>query len=459
MDQPQFNLTGVTLSTQEQTAILWENVKKSLYGQLPSSEYSLWIKPLECLDENKATLELSCPDRFFCAWVKEHYVDLINSCLSGLTDTPPAIRLTITERPEPVSGNNSGQLRLPGMPAVKSSIRSLHPRYTFDQFMVGESNMLARSACNAIAAADSTYGNCLFMTSGTGLGKSHLTQAVVHQVMNTSPATRMHYLTAQQFSAEMVKGIRTGAMEQFSRKYVHGCDLLLVEDVHTLTGKTKTQEELNNVLDYLIKSGKRVILTSAVRPRRLSDLDEDFRSRMTSGLVTDIEAPEYATRVSIIRHKATVNELSLTDEQLDFMADRLKGDVRRIESVIIGIKAKACLRGTPPDMELIREVLHGIVDDRLQLSGESIRELVGCQFNVSLEDLQSRSRKRSITFPRQVGMYLTRKYTEDSLADIGSLYNRDHSTVLHAIRVVTREVTSKTSIRKQVDILCKSLSN
>ena len=181
-------------------------------------------------------------------------------------------------------------------------IRSLNPRYTFDHFMVGESNPMARSACNAIASADSAFGNSLFLTSTTGLGKSHLTQAVVHQVMHNAPSTRMHYLTAQQFSAEMVKSIRENTMEQFSNRFIHSCDLLLVEDVHTLTGKTKTQEGLNNILDYLIKSGTRVVMTSAVAPHALSGLDGDFRSRMTSGLVTDIKAPEYKTRVAIIQN-------------------------------------------------------------------------------------------------------------------------------------------------------------
>ena len=317
--------------------------------------------------------------------------------------------------------------------------------------------MLARSACNAIASNDLTFGNCLFMNSGTGLGKSHLTQGVVHQVMNTSPATRMQYLTAQQFSAEMVKGIRTGTMEQFSKKFINGCDLLLVEDVHTLTGKTKTQEELNNVLDYLIKSGKRVILTSAVAPRRLNGMDEDFRSRMTSGLVTGIEAPEYKTRVSIIRHKAAVNKLKLSDELVDVLARHLSGDIRRTESAIIGIKAKSSLRATPPDMELVQEVLHGLVGRPRQLSGETIRDFVGCQFGVSVEELKSRSRKRAVTFPRQVAMFLTRKYTEESLANIGSRYNRDHSTVLHSIKVITRDMSRKTSSREQMEMLCTKL--
>jgi chromosomal replication initiator protein len=170
-------------------------------------------------------------------------------------------------------------------------LRSLHPGYTFDQFMVGQSNVLARSACQAIAQDDRTFGNCLFINSTTGLGKSHLTQAVVHSVLLNAPGTKMHYLTAQQFSAEMVNGIRAKTMDQFSSKFIHSCDLLLMEDIHTLVGKNKTQEELNTILDYLIKSGKRVILTAGVAPTSLDGIDDDFKSRMTSGLVTKIEAP------------------------------------------------------------------------------------------------------------------------------------------------------------------------
>ena len=439
--------------------MLWNTVKESLQSSLPESEFGLWIKPLSCLKEDAATIELSCPDRFFCAWVKERYLGLMQGNLSKIVDSPPAIRLTAADFPalQPAE-NKSGQLRLPGVTAGTSFIRSLHPAYTFNQFMTGESNMLARSACQAIATGDSTFGNCLFMNSDTGLGKSHLTQAVVHQVMKIAPSARMHYLTAQQFSAEMVKGIRTGTMEQFSKKFINDCDLLLVEDVHTLTGKTKTQEELNNVLDYLIKSGKRIILTSARAPRKLDDLDEDFRSRMTSGLVTGIKAPEFQTRVAIIRHKAKAHDLLLTEEFVDFLAGHLRGDIRRIESAVIGIKAKSCLRGdTAPDMDLIREVLHGLVGSPSHLNGETIRDFIGCQFNVSVDEMTSRSRKRAITFPRQVAMYLTRKYTTESLADIGSLYNRDHSTVLHAIKVITRDMSRKTSIRKQLEMLCRQL--
>ncbi|MCW5200062.1 chromosomal replication initiator protein DnaA, partial [Desulfobulbus sp. F1] len=324
------------------------------------------------------------------------------------------------------------------------------------------SNLMARAACRAIADADPAFGNSLFLTSSTGLGKSHLTQAVVHQVMNSAPQTRMHYLTAQQFSAEMVKCIRENTMEQFSGKFIQGCDLLLVEDVHTLSGKTKTQEELNNILDYLIKAGKRVILTSAVAPRSLKGVDEDFRSRMTSGLVTDIKAPEYNTRAAIIRHKAAGSRLPLADEHIHLLAEHLQGDIRRIENAVLGLRAKASLYNAPLDTDMVREVLEGLVSldvsNRKSLSGESIRELVSSQFRVSIDELVSRSRKRNVTFPRQIAMYLTRKYTEQSLANIGTLYQRDHSTVLYAIKTVSRDIVQKSSVRQQVEILTDKLS-
>lgn len=438
--------------------MMWDMVRESLQDTLPESEYTLWIKPLTCQRQDEKILELAGPDRFFCSWVRDRYLNTIRNTLENLSDHPITVSLEVAG-PLQIENNQSGQLRLPGVHNQKSQYRSLHPGYTFEQFMVGQSNMLARSACHALAKNEKTFGNCLYINSSTGLGKSHLTQAVVHSVMDSAPSTMLQYLTAQQFSAEMVNGIMNKTMEQFSQKYIHNCDMLLVEDVHTLVGKTKTQEQLNNVLDYLIKSGKRVILTAAVAPRKLDGIDEDFKSRMTSGLVTKIDAPDYATRAIIIRHKAIVNNLKLDDSLIDYLAQNLKGDIRKTESAIIGIKAKSCLLDSPPDKAMIREVLEEIIGSQSNLNGEFIRCFVGNQFNVRIEELKSRSRKRSVAFPRQVGMYLTRKFTDISLADIGDLYNRDHSTVLHAIKVVTKDMSRNSSVKEQVEILSNKLQN
>jgi len=437
--------------------MLWNAIRTSLRGTLSESDFGLWIKPLECQRQDNQVLEIVGPDRFFCAWVEDRYLGLIRSTAKELGEIAD-VQLKVAEnRPMPVASDSRSQLRLPGVASGGARLRSLHPAFTFEQFMVGESNLLAQSACHALATDDSTYGNCLFMNSSTGLGKSHLTQAVVHQVLRSAPSTRLHYLTAQQFAAEMVKGIRSNSMEQFSKKYVEQCDMLLVEDIHTLTGKNKTQEELNTILDYLLKSGRRVILTSALAPNKITGIDDDFRSRMTSGLVTGIESPDYETRARIIRHKLQLHGLGGDDDLVNFMAESLKGDIRRMESAIIGIKAKSRLHNVPPDLSIAKNVIYGLIGRSVEITGESIRDLIGSQFRVSLDDLRSRSRKRSVTFPRQMAMYLTRKYTDKSLADIGGMYNRDHSTVLYAIKTITKDMSRETSIREQVELLCAKL--
>jgi len=442
--------------------MVWDQVKEHLRGAIADSEYRLWIDPLTCQREDEEGIELRAPDKFFSKWIEDHYLDRIRSALAQVGAAGRRVRIAAEPLLEEGTGNAGGkdparQMRLPGVPQVRSMVRSLHPRFTFSQFMVGRSNLLAHSACKALASGETTYGHCLFLTSTTGLGKSHLTQAVVHEVLRTAPQVPVHYLTAQQFAGEMVKAIKRREMDRFNRRFLQGCDFLLVEDVHTLVGKEKTQEELNMVLDCLLRAGKRVVLTSAVPLRKLDALDADFRSRMASGLVTTIEEPDYQTRTRIIRHKAAINDLELREELVDYLAQHLHGDVRRIESVIISLRAKSCLLAQPPDLELVKAVVAEVVGRPGALTGEAIRNFVSCQFKVSVEDLVSRSRKRSITFPRQVGMYLTRRLTEASLVDIGALYNRDHSTVLHAIRVVQREMERKASVREQVELLCAKL--
>ncbi|PIE58110.1 MAG: chromosomal replication initiator protein DnaA [Desulfobulbus propionicus] len=437
--------------------MVWSAITSSLQSSLPESDYHLWIKPLECRLGDDQSLELIAPDRFFCAWIADRYLALIQDTARHL-GVEGTIRLKVgPQAPLQINPSDSGQLRLPGVAAVQSRYRSLHPAFTFGEFMVGECNMLARSACHALAVGDRTYGNCLFMNSSTGLGKSHLTQAVVHKILEVAPATPLQYLTAQQFAAEMVQSLRANTMEQFSRKYLNFCEILLVEDVHTLEGKNKTQEELNTILDYLIKSGQRVVLTSALSPRELKGLDEDFRSRMASGLVTDIESPDFDTRTRIIKHKAQTNNLNMSRDMIEHLAEKLHGDIRKIESAVMGIKAKSCVRGQMPDVAMINEVLGSLVEGAEEITATAIRDLVGSQFQVTTEELMSRSRKRAVSYPRQIGMYLTRKYTKDSLADIGSMYNRDHSTVLHAIRVITRDMSQRSATRKQVEMLCEKL--
>lgn len=436
--------------------MLWKAIQQAIASVLPASEFDLWIKPIVCAREDAGGLTLQGPDRFFCAWVEQRYLGLIRQKAAevGVGD---AIRFQILYNQNGQEGVpvSSGQLRLPGVAREKTRVRALHPAFTFEHFVQGQCNALAHSVCKALADNDCSYGCCLFMDSGIGLGKSHLTQAVVHQVLRTAPATRLHYLTAQQFTADMVQGLRNRCMDQFSKKYIDDCDMLLLEDVHTLGGRDKTQEELNIVLDYLLKSGRRIILTSALPPDQIAGLDAECRSRMTSGIMANIQAPDFTTRMGIIRHKMAAQGLLLDDALVEYMAEHLRGDVRRIESAVMGVKARSRLLRMPPDLGMIREVL-GCCSEPVLSAGptaEAICRCISTRFKVSREELRSRSRKRSLVFPRQLAMYFTRKLTKHSLSEIGELYCRDHSTVMHAIRAITQQMVSQTAVREQVHLL------
>ncbi|MBW2466182.1 MAG: chromosomal replication initiator protein DnaA [Deltaproteobacteria bacterium] len=443
--------------------MLWTEVKEILKHKLPEAVHHLWIEPLTCLKADADHIELACPDKFFCLWVQENYLNVIEECLLQLGKTSTRISLSVSKpgvndsKVPLLEGSTKKQLRLPAIPEVYSNIKNLHPKYVFEEFMVGDSNLLAHSACQAIANDDNSFGSSLYINAGTGLGKSHLTHAVAHFIGNNYPGTRLHYLTAQQFSSEMVSRIRSNSMEVFKDKYHNHCDVLLIEDVQSLTGKVKTQEELNELLDVLMKAGKRIILTGSNAPRELANIDEGFRSRMSAGLISTINPPDLQTSRLIIRRKAANCNLQLDEDLVDFLAQSICGDIRKLESAIVGLKAKSSLLRRDPDMAMAKEVAAEIIGNSQELSAELIRDFIARQFKVSIQDMQSRSRKKTIAFPRQVSMYLARKYTEQGLAEIGKAFNRDHSTVLHSVRVISEAISRNGSIRGQVELLAKKL--
>ena len=435
--------------------MLWQLTKEILAEKLPESVYSLWIDPLNGTFKDDQILELTGPDKFFCSWVAENYQQPIREALQALNrhEVQVVFRADDIKQTPTLLSAPKEPLRLPDVPRVKSCIRSLHPRFTFDEFVVGNSNIMAHSACEAIAMNDSTVGNCVYLKAGTGLGKSHLTDAVAHHLIGHAPSTRLNYLTAQQLTAEMVKNIKNNTMNTFKNKYHNQCDVLLIEDVHSLAGRTKTQVELAETMDILLETGKKIIFTGSVGPREIPDIDSGIRSRLSSGLITAINPPGLKTRLKIIRHKARINSLDLTDEIIIYLAENIKGDIRQVESTIVSLKAQSALMKAAPDFTMVKETLSNIFGQNRQLSPEIIRDFVAKQFKVAITELQSKSRKQSIAFPRQIAMYLCRKHTDVPLTDIGRAFNRDHSTVVHSIRVVTEKRARNTSIRRQVDFL------
>lgn len=434
----------------------WETIKEHLRTLIPASTMDLWVSTLLCRRDTVETIELVAPDRFVCSWVQKNLLPLISQCLSDLALTTQ-INITVASEREQHSVQTieaHKQLSLPSLHRAKPTIKTLHPRFTFDEFMVGESNLMARTACEALANNDSSLGHCLFIEAGPGLGKSHLTHAVAHKILSESPSTRLHYLTAQQLTAEMVNNIRNNTMEQFKEKYQHQSDVLLIEDIHALSGRIKTQEELAAVLDILLKQEKRVILTSKLAPRNIPNIEPEFRSRLSGGLIATINPPDLRTRLHIIRKKAENGGLQLDNEVVTFLAENIKGDIRRVESAIVGVKARMGISGCQPTLELVKEIVGNIVgSEGMLLSAENIRDYIARQFDTPVDDLLSKSRKRTVTFPRHVAMYLARKLTGEGLNDIGKTFNRDHSTVVHAIRVISDAINCSGSVKGQIELL------
>jgi chromosomal replication initiator protein len=442
--------------------MLWQRVKAALSQKLSDSDMGLWVEPLQCRSTDGQCVELTGPDQYFCSWVRRNYLPHIEEALKGLGVQDVAVRISPAVEKDarlllPEPGKKGEQLRLPSMPVVRSSVRTLHPRYTFAEFMVGDSNAMAHSACQAMAAGDTSFGPCLFIEAGTGLGKSHLSHAVAHHVSSQAPGTRLHYLSSQQLTAEMVRSIKNNTMDHFKEKYHNQCDVLLVEDVHALAGRTRTLAELGEALDVLLDSGKRVMFTGAVSPRDIPDMAESIRSRLSSGLVATINPPDRQTRSLIIERKARNSKLALSDEIIEFLADSIQGDIRQVESAIVGLRARASLLKSEPDLDMAQEIVAGIIGRRQTLSASLIRDFIAGQYNLSIAELQSKSRKKNVTFPRQVSMYLARKLTEEALSEIGKAFNRDHSTVVHSIRVITEVMARNGSIRGQVEHLADRL--
>ncbi len=438
---------------------MWNKTKAVLKESLGESVYALWVEPLECVSVNEAEIQLACPDRFYRAHLERTHLSLIQQKVNEVSGASCTVLLCDKGVDALPAATPKGQLRLPHIPVRRSVVRSLHPRYTFDAFMVGGSNLLAQSACKSMINGSDTVGSCLYINSSTGLGKSHLTHAVAHTLLEEAPATRIRYVTAQQFASEMVRGIQTGSMDQFKAGYHDECDFLLVEDVHTLKGKKKTQEELNELLDSLIKSGKRVILTANENPRELKGIDNEFKSRMGAGLVTTIKAPDYATRYRIVENKAALSGVDLSEEAVTFISQQIHGDIRRIESTLLALRAKAAFTNGFVDMAMVQEVVADIAGIPKNLTTTMIGELISREFNVSYKELRSRSRKKIITFPRQVAMYLGRKHTTESLGDIGRIFNRNHATVIHSVKVVSELCRNDISVRRQVEILDRKMAD
>lgn len=446
---------------------IWTETKAVIKQNIPGHSYRMWIEPIQCTISDAGTLILSCPNSFSKKRVQNFYSDLIASELFKIAGkecsfrfdvnaahhTRDEIEKKIPEKPE------SHQLVLPNINIRLDCGRVLRKGFTFDNFVVGGNNDFAYSAALSFASHQGWNQHALFLLAETGLGKSHLSQAIGHHILSRKPSAQVYYITAEDFTNEMIGSLKKNTIDRFKEKYRTKCDVLLLEDVQFLTGKEKTQAELAMTLDYLFEADKKIIFSSSYLPKDIPKMNDQLVSRLSSGIISRIEVPDFQTRVKILKDKSTKERYRLPMDIIDYLASELNENVRQLESGLVGVVTKSSLLGAPIDLELAESVVSNIVRKEKTITIDVIKHLVCKEFKITVEEMTSKSRKKAIVKPRQIAIFLARKYTDQPLKMIGRSFNRYHATALHSIGVVERQFKEEGTFRRQMEYFYRKLES
>jgi chromosomal replication initiator protein len=445
-------------------SLIWQEVKNHIKEKLSENSFSLWINPLTPLEERDDSLVLGCPNKFSLNWVTENYKDLMEKRLKdlGRHSYKLVLKVKAPEKKESVPElfKQSKQLSLPNISTGKASGRRRFNRdFTFDRFVVGKCNEFAYSASKALASDSNWKYDSLFLLSNTGLGKSHLSHAVGQAILDHNPNTRAYYITAEDFVNEMIFALKNKRIDEFKEKYRRSCDVLLLEEVHFLSGKEKTQTELGYTLDALINDNKKIIFTSSLLPKDMPSITKGLSSRLVSGIITTIDKPDYETRVKIIEKKSSEHNIRLTENIIHLFAKNLTRDVRQIESTIRCLRAKSDLMNASIDMSLAKEVIDCQVNDQNNISLDGIKKVICNYFKVDPSQLESKSRKKIHAYPRNLFVYLCRNFTDATLEDIGKSINRNHSTIIYSSEVIEKKAKIDNTVKKQISFLTEKIKD
>lgn len=439
---------------------VWEQIKTHVREKLPENSYSLWISPISLLDEKDDSLVLGCPNKFSMKWIMEHYRSIMQEKLDSFGNKKNIVFKVSpsSQAQKPDLFEEPKQLTIPNSIVRKKGKIRFNKDFTFDRFVVGQCNEFAYSASRALAMGNNSY-DTLFMGANTGLGKSHLSQSIGHMMLKNNPDLRAYYITAEDFVNEMIFALKNNKIDEFKNRYRRSCDVLMLEEVHFLSGKEKTQLELGHTLDALINDKKKIIFTSSLLPKDIPNMSKELSSRLNSGLITTLEKPDYDTRVKIVEKKSFEQSLTLSEDIVHLFAKNLTRDVRQIESALRCLRAKSDLLKARIDLCLAKEVLKYHVSGQGQVSLESIKNIVCQYYKIDSSLLVSKSRKKIHSFPRNMYIYLCRNHCTATLEEIGKSVNRNHSTVIYSTEVMERTIKMDNKIKNQACFLDQKIKD
>lgn len=458
---------------------LWQSVDKELKDLFPTDTYDMWFDNLVCEEETDSKIVLRTDNEFNAIWIENNYLDLISKQASGFAGCKVDVSIQAAEQqsetknPLRSDANLDGRIARKGDSSRHDTVGNhsntgksdtgrtlLNPKNTFNNFIVGSGNQLSHAASIAVANAPGRAYNPLFIYGETGLGKTHLMHAVAHQMLVNNSNARIAYVSTEKFTNEFIHAIRENKLAKF-RRYYRNIDALLIDDIHFLAGKESTQEEFFHTFNDLFESGRQIFLVSDRPANEIERLENRLISRFQWGLVTDMQAPDFETRVAILRNKAAAMRIDLDTEVMNFLAERVSRNVRRMEGALTRIASYNSLIDKKLDLEEIERLLSDLLHEEnlAKVTIDQIQKKVAEFYQIRFSELIGRRRTSEIVFPRQVAMYVSRMLTSDPLKLIGDAFGgRDHGTVIHACKQVENMMEQDNSVKRSVDYLIKQLT-
>lgn len=444
----------------------WIQATENLKKVLSEREFSTWIKPVIYSHNDENTVYLSVPTSFFKDWLEENYLKVITGALSVTSGYNPLISFIVIEHDSETEAIMAEDLIIKGHQepeqtkkiSTEYSFTPLNPKYTFDLFVSGTGNDFAHSAAMAVANNPADTYNPLFIYGGVGLGKSHLLNSIGHIICHSSPELNVCYCSAEKFMYEMVNHLRLKKMDQFRNRF-RSVDVLLIDDIQFMSGKTGTQEEFFHTFNALYDSRKQIVITSDKYPREILDLEERLRSRFEWGLIADIKPPDLETKIAILKKKSEITKIKLPDDVNYFLASSDIKNIRELEGMLIRLGAYSSLQNIPITLDMAKESLKDILGDkRKDITIELIQKTVADYFGLKVLDLKSEKRQKNFVQARQIAIWLCRDMTKTSYPDIGARFGgKDHSTVIYATKKIEKAMSEDIKFFRLVDEIKQSL--
>ena len=443
---------------------LWDKTLNIIKGELTEVSFNTWIKSCEPICISSNTIKISVPNSFTQDILEKRYKDLvINSIEAACSKTYKLEFLIASEIQE--AEEKEIRTKEPKKDSIAITVNDemssiLNPKYTFDSFVIGNSNRFAHAASLAVAESPAKAYNPLFIYGGVGLGKTHLMHAIGHYILQNNPSAKVAYVSSEKFTNELINAIKDDKNEEFRTKY-RSVDVLLIDDIQFIAGKERTQEEFFHTFNTLHEANKQIILSSDRPPKEIPTLEDRLRSRFEWGLIADIQAPDFETRMAILKKKADVEKLNVPNEVMVYIATKIKSNIRELEGALIRIVAYSSLTNREITVDLATEALKDIISNKQNksITIDLIQDVVAAYFNLRVEDLKSQRRTRNVAYPRQIAMYLSRKLTDMSLPKIGEEFGgRDHTTVIHAYEKISESLNNDESLENTINDITKKLT-